>query len=107
MSRAWWVQTKIQFPQPMQRSWLMLTFPPAPLLQYFTGQAVIQAWQFTHFSSSILITGVNVFVFINSTHLSFRTASDKNRKFQSILQDLKQTFVHGNQPRFLAKSIII
>jgi hypothetical protein len=39
----------------------MVTFSPAPLLQYFTGQAAIQAWQFTHFSLSILMTGDNSF----------------------------------------------
>jgi hypothetical protein len=55
--RASWVQAWTQLPQPMHRSWFMLTLSPEPSMQYLTGQTAMHMWQLTHLSSSTAITG--------------------------------------------------
>src|SRR5512145_2204862 len=47
----------MQAPQPMQRSWSISMTSPAPLLQNFTGQTWMQAWQLMHFAGSMSMRG--------------------------------------------------
>ena len=54
--RASWVHASIQWPHPIHKLWLIATVSPDASIVYFTGQALIHAWQFTHLSSSTLIT---------------------------------------------------
>jgi hypothetical protein len=88
----------MQLPQPIQRLWLTVTFSPAPLLQYFTGHAAIQAWQFTHFSSSTLMTAGSSFAFIHHPLAVQYTTADVQNKLHKPRKIRKTTKKPGTNP---------